>query len=292
MLTKKLTLLALVLIAGPTAFGAKAVKAQLLAQGLEAPLSCTTSIGTGASLTVQAGETPSGAVPYPRDVPCPGNSGTCSEWNLEVSYVGGNPNHSFTSVSSALDIFSCSPSCSVENPPGAGDSSTKVGEFLHEQRTVRFNSNASVLFARFVTEKSVPRVASVGGRRGSSTGACLIQGAGTPEVVNPEGVVAVSTIFTPNPPESAICPVEVIRDAAGVIVEVRLAPGADSGCEVTHGLLTDIDIDGLQLHYAGSGDGSNKELLILGSTESCTRYVFNGKVTYVDPPPNPPKCAK
>lgn len=290
MLTKKLSLLAVVVIAGLVAFRATEVKAQLLAPGLDAPLTCTAQIGSGSSVTVQAGKTASGDVPYPLDVPCPGGSGTCSEWNLKFTYGGGSPNHSFASISSDLDLFACSPSCSVENPVGAGDSTTKIGEFLYEQRTVRFNSTASVSFAQFVTEKSAPRVASAGGRVGTKHNTCLIAGAGGISVGDPNAVIAVSTVYQPIPSASAICPIEVIRDAAGLIVQVVLATGADPGCVLTTGVVGDVVIGGLPVEYIGTGSGDDQELVIIGNTQSCQRYTFNGKLVTVDPPPNPPKC--
>lgn len=289
MFIKKLSLLAVVVIAGLMAFRATEVKAQLLAPGLDAPLTCTAQIGSGSSVTVEAGETASGAVPYPLDVPCPGGSGTCSEYNLKFTYPGSHPNHSFVSISSDLDLFACTPSCSVENPVGAGDSTTKVGEFLHEQRTIRFNSTASVLFGQLVTEKSVARVGSAGGRVGSKHNSCFIETAGL-SVGDPNAVIAVSTVYQPIPSASAICPIEVIRDAAGVIVQVILAAGANPGCVLTTGVIGDVVIGGLPVEYIGTGSGDDHELVVIGNTQSCQRYVFNGKLVTVDPPPNPPVC--
>lgn len=284
MLTKKLSLLAVVLIAGLMAFGATEVKAAPLFVGLDAPLECTAPIGGTGSVTVEAGKTQSGDVPYPQDVDCPDGSGTCSEFNLKFAYTS-SPNHSIVSVSSDLGFFSCSPSCAVEAPPAAGDSTTKIGVGLHEQRTIRFNQNDSVFFAKIVMQKSVPRVGSAGGRIGTKDGTCLIGTAGI-AVGDPNAIVASNTFFIPNTPESAICTVEVIRDAAGRVVAVRLTPEAiAAGCTAMEGSIEDIIVDGTPLHFAGPGGGSpNDQLTILGNTHLCQTYLVAGKFTKFDTP--------
>ena len=185
MQTEKHLTMCAVLVAGLTVLAAATeVKSQLLAVGLDAPLSCTAQIGNSDTVTVEAGLTSLGTVPYPQTVPCvdsAGNptSGLCSEYNLKFTY-SSNPNHSFASLSTDLDLYFCDPSCAVESTPTAGDSTTGIGANVAEQRTIRFNSNASVLFARIITEKSAARAGTGGGRIGKITGACLVSGPGVP----------------------------------------------------------------------------------------------------------------
>jgi hypothetical protein len=279
---------------GLIAFGTGESQAAPLFPGLTAPMSCgPVPLGTSGSVMVEAGKSPSGDVPYPKDVPCPGvgNSGTCSEYNLKFTYTGGNPNHSAVSVSSDLDIFATNPSAVIEDPVGAGDATTNVGQFVNEQRTVRFNENGSVFFASVTTKKSIARVGSAGGRIGTKYNSCLIATPGSIVSVDPHAVIAGATTFTPNPTESAACSVDVKRDASGRIVSVLLTPaGIAAGCTQTEGTIDNLVIGGLPVEFVGSGFGNGNELIVLGSTHSCIRYVYNGKVTYVDPLPNPPNC--
>jgi hypothetical protein len=152
--------------------------------GLVAPASCTAQLGSSKQVQVDTGIISGDiSVPFPQDVFCSGDSGPlCSRFDYKFTYTGGNPAHSFVSVSSDLDILSCNPTCKIENNAGAGDTSTsaKVGKYIWEQRTVRFNSNLSTLYAYVITEKAAPRVSSAGGHAGTQVNLCLIQGPGGP----------------------------------------------------------------------------------------------------------------
>lgn len=144
---------------------------------LTAPLSCTLTLA-GAPLTIQAG---ADLLPFPHDVPCPGATGTtCSEFTYRFTYAGGNISQSFLSVSSDLAIFEASPSGAIEATSCIGDSTTKVGLNVCEQRQVRFNEAASTVNAKVVVTRAAPRVSTAGARKGNSEAYCLIQGPGVP----------------------------------------------------------------------------------------------------------------
>ncbi len=180
MLTKKMARFSAVAIVVFACVLATEARGQL-ASALTAPLSCTVPFGSG-TLTIQAG---ADGLLFPHDVPCPGGTGTCSEYTYRfTSSTGSTLSQSFLSVSSDLDIYVASPAGNIEvtGPNGAcaGDDTTKIGVSVCEQRQVRFNSNASTLDATLVVTRAAPRVSTAGSRSGNKSAFCLIQGPGVP----------------------------------------------------------------------------------------------------------------
>lgn len=179
MLTRRIVRFSVVAVVGFACMLATEARAQIVS-GLTAPLSCTVPLGEG-TLTVQAG--PDG-IPFPEIVPCPGEgaSGTCSKYTYKYMSSGGSINQTYLSVSSDLDIYATSPTATIENPSCAGEGLPKIGVFVCEQRQVRFGGGeGSMLTASITVERTVPRVSTVGARKGLfHLGFCLIQGPGAP----------------------------------------------------------------------------------------------------------------
>lgn len=178
MLTRKIVRFSAVAIVGIIMCGVTIEAKAQIAPALTAPLSCTLSLA-GAQLTIQAG---ADGLLFPHDVPCPLATGTCSEYTYRFTYAGGNISQSFLSVSSDLAIFEASPSGAIEATSCIGDSTTKVGLNVCEQRQVRFNEAASTVNAKVVVTRGTTRVSTAGARKGNSEAYCLIQGPGVPGV--------------------------------------------------------------------------------------------------------------
>lgn len=175
MLTSQIVRCSVVALIGFACMLATEVRAQI-APGLTAPLICNLSLA-GAPLTIQAG---ADGLAFPHDVPCTGGTGTCSEFTYRFTYAGGNISQSFLSVSSDVAIFEASPSGAVEATPCIGDSTTKVGLNVCEQRQVRFNDAATTVNAKVVVTRAAARISTAGARKGNSEAYCLIQGPGVP----------------------------------------------------------------------------------------------------------------
>lgn len=176
--TRKMARFSAVAIVGIIMCGVTTEAKAQLAPALTAPLSCTLTLA-GAQLTIET--VPMGTPPtFPNDVPCTGGTGTCSEFNYRFTYAGGNISQSFLSVSSDVGIFEASPSGSIEVASCSGDSSTKVGLNVCEQRQVRFNDAAATVNAKVVVTRAATRVSTAGAKKGASEAYCLIQGPGAP----------------------------------------------------------------------------------------------------------------
>lgn len=100
--------------------------------------------------------------------------------HLSIHLRGGNLSQSFLSVSSDVAIFEVNPSGAIEATPCVGDSTTKVGLNVCEQRQIRFNEAATTVNAKVVVTRAAARVSTAGARKGSSEAYCLIQGPGVP----------------------------------------------------------------------------------------------------------------
>lgn len=175
MVTRRMVRFFAIALVGFTCVLASEARAQLQ-PALTAPLICNLNLA-GAPLTIQAA---ADGLPFPHDVPCPLATGTCSEFTYRFTYAGGNISQSFLSVSSDVAIFEASPSGAIEATSCIGDSTTKVGLNVCEQRQVRFNEAATTVNAKVVVTRAAARVSTAGARKGSSEAYCLIQGPGVP----------------------------------------------------------------------------------------------------------------
>ncbi len=149
----------------------------LPAAALTAPLTCTATVGSG-TVTIQAG---ADGLPVPHDVPCPGGTGTCSEYTYRfTSSTGSTLLKSFLSLSSDVTIYEASPAGVILINDCIADKTPTNGLLACAQREARFNSSASPLNAKVVVSRSASRVATTGAFVGFHSGFCLIQGPGVP----------------------------------------------------------------------------------------------------------------
>ena len=270
MLTRQIVRFSAVAVVGFACVIASEARAQIasLADALTAPLSCTVPFA-GGFLTVQAAFD---NLPFPHDVPCananfPLATGICSEYTYHYSSsTGVNLSQSLLSVSSDLNIFEASPSGSIEVASatvcGTGDTTSKIGVNVCEQREVRFNANATTVDAKVVVSRAAPRVTSAGARAGNSSAFCLIQGPGVPGTFNTVARGGSEIVA------GGKCVANLVRDTGGGVVSAIPDPNCGFA-EIPSG---SFQINGLPVR------GADGEPITYGDTTTC--YVqTNGKTS-------------
>ena len=197
-----------------------------LAQAQTAPLSCpNVPLGSG-SLTVTA--VPMGnPATFPHDVDCPGVGGKCSEYNYQFTAPNGNNfTKYYLSVSSDLNIYTVSPSATIESSACEGDNILPlIGRFVCEQRTIRFSSQPNSFPVSVIVSRSAARASTAGALTGLlQPGFCLIQGPGaltdtvTPLIARPTS----STICVAH----GKCCMNVTYATDGGFTSAALVPGS------------------------------------------------------------------
>ena len=219
MLTSKMVRFSAVALVGFACMLATEARAQL-APALTAPLSCTVPLGSG-TLTIQAG------ADNPRDVTsltassCPANT-TCSEYTYIYNWTGGALSHSALSVSADLNIYAANPSASIEGPTScSGDTSSKVGTNVCEQRQIRFNQNSSTINASVIVTRAAPRITTAGAVKGTASAYCLIQGPGVAG-----GTIAPVSFASTLLVAHGHCPVDVTTGPDGGFTSVENSAGS------------------------------------------------------------------
>jgi hypothetical protein len=98
--------------------------------------------------------------------------------------------------------------------------------------------------------------------------------AGPGDIFNPASIVSTTQTFS-SPANQ--CPVDVIRNAKGDIVSVKISSSAASWCgpggpgtQITSVPVSNLSVNGVPLEFAGSGSPGGG-IFALGSTHSCMR---------------------
>jgi hypothetical protein len=225
-----------------------------------APLQCTTPSG---KWTITAVQGPSGEFPV-EVVSCtllPDHDGKrCFLYEYTIAGPGGTPSHVLFAISADHDLDSVAPA-SVVTPPGTalGDSATGFLAYAQHEYPVRVNATPSLPAEIVVVGPSSPRISTVLVKKGHIRESCLIAGPGVlggspfaPIVTSQSQVAA-----------GGKCEVDLIYDAAGNVIDVQLASGADPGCTLTVG---PVFIDGEELKDNRSPTG------ITHGSGTCTTY--------------------
>lgn len=277
MQSKKYFLLCLLVITIVALFGSSNAEAHFpsgVPVSSQAPLSCKTSAGNW-----QISAAPDSGGVWPQVVNCLNHTGVCSLYKYTLAALGkfSSPDHIVFAVSADQDVDRAGPTASV-TPPGTsgGDSATGFLARAQHEFPIRVNPTPQIPAEISIAGPSSPRISTVLVKKGNDYESCLIAGPGLSG--NTNAVIASSTIFTSS---ANNCVVEIRKNAAGVVTDILLLPPptSDPACASSPELsITDISVDGQQLHFAGDGV-TNGGLTILGSTDLCTTYITStGKV--------------
>ena len=219
MLRNKMVRFSAIALVGFASVLATEARAQL-ATALTAPFSCSVTLGSG-TLTITAGADNPRDVTFATTPSCPLNQ-TCSEYKYQYVWTGGTLSHSALSVSSDLNIYEATPSASIEGPTScSGDTSTKVGTNVCEQRQIRFNQASSTINATVIVTRAASRITTAGSVKGNASAYCLIQGPGVPGgTITP--VSFASTLLVAH----GHCPVDVTTGPDGGFTSLENSAGS------------------------------------------------------------------